>query len=396
MTSPARKPKVTKPVDEKALMTRISKAKTGLVLSYPFFGSIALNMEHSLSRAFPTAATNGKWCMYNPEFINELTDEELLFLVTHEVCHPMLEHPFRRNGRDPKKWNKAGDYVINQLLKDEGIGKMPDGGLQDKAVYDSGGGTTDGIYNVLQDEPDDEGDEPGDDDGKGKGKGNGTALDECLDAEGSPAEVAQQDAEWRIRVAQAAQAAKMQGKLSERLKTFIDQVLSPKVDWRNVLQRFMQRVKTNERTFARPNRRFIQQGLYLPSITGEMLGELVVFIDCSGSVGDEDVAQFSAELHVIKDDMKPKMLHVIYFTSEVTHHDKFGPNDDLTVARMGNGGTAFSPLFKYIDKEDIRPVACVVLTDLVCDDFGPAPDYPVLWVSTHADKAPFGEIVMIK
>jgi predicted metal-dependent peptidase len=188
----------------------------------------------------------------------------------------------------------------------------------------------------------------------------------------------------------------MQGKLSERLKTFIDQVLSPKVDWRNVLQRFMQRVKTNERTFARPNRRFIQQGLYLPSITGEMLGELVVFIDCSGSVGDDDVAQFSAELHVIKDDMKPKMLHVIYFTSEVTHHDKFGPNDDLTVARMGNGGTAFSPLFKYIDKEDIRPVACVVLTDLVCNDFGPAPDYPVLWVSTHADEAPFGEIVMIK
>lgn len=394
MTSAVRKlkPKAVKPVDPKALMLRISKAKTGLVLNYPFFGSIALNMEHSLSDAVPTAATNGQWCIYNPEFINELTDEELLFLVAHEVCHPMLEHPFRRNGRDPVKWNKAGDYIINQLLKDEGIGKMPADGLQDKAIYDAGGGTTDGVYGIL---PDEEG--PGQGQGPGQFPGyNGTALDECQDAEGSPAEVAQQDAEWRIRVAQAAQAAKMQGKLSEKLKTFIDEVLKPKVDWRAVLQRFFQRVKTTDRSFARPNRRFIQQGLYLPSVTGEALGEIVVFVDCSGSVGDEEVAQFAAELRMVKEDCKPTMLHVVYFTSEVTHHDRFGPNDELHIARMGYGGTAFSPLFAHLQKEDIRPVAAVVLTDLVCDDFGPAPDYPVLWVSTHADKAPFGEVVMIK
>jgi len=89
------------------LMKRLSKAKTSLILEHPFIGSVALNMPMTLSDEVPTAATNGKRVLYNPEFIEPLTDEELKFLVAHECMHPMLEHNYRRNGRDPKKWNKA-------------------------------------------------------------------------------------------------------------------------------------------------------------------------------------------------------------------------------------------------------------------------------------------------
>ena len=62
----------------------------------------------------------------------------------------------------------------------------------------------------------------------------------------------------------------------------------------------------------------------------------------------------------------------------------------------GGGGTAFSPVFQFMRDKDINPVACVFLTDLCCGDFGDAPDYPVLWVSTHNDQAPFGEVVMME
>ena len=87
----------------------------------------------------PTACTNGKRVVYNPEFISGLTDEEMKFLVAHECMHPMLEHNYRRLDRDPKKWNIAADYVINELLVQDGIGKMPEVGVQDSDIYNDGG-----------------------------------------------------------------------------------------------------------------------------------------------------------------------------------------------------------------------------------------------------------------
>jgi predicted metal-dependent peptidase len=70
------------------------------------------------------------------------------------------------------------------------------------------------------------------------------------------------------------------------------------------------------------------------------------------------------------------------------------PDDDIgKLVSPGTGGTAFSPIFQFLEDNDINPVATVVLTDLCCDDFGPAPSYPTLWVSNYADKAPWGEVV---
>ncbi len=368
--------------------TRLAKAKTSLILEHPFIGTIALNMPFRLDESIPTAATNGKEVIFNPKFCDELSDEELKFLVAHECFHPMLEHNFRRGERDPKKWNQAADYVINQLLTDEGVGKMPEMGLLDRSIYDAGNGTSEGIFGILP-EPDDDGD------GGGDGGYNGTDLDECRDADGSPADKEQQAAEWRVKTAQAAQAAKMMGKMSSNMQRVVDDVLTPKVDWREVLQRFVVKCKSDSRTFARPNRRMLSQGLYLPSADGETLGEIAVAIDCSGSVNDRELAQFASELRVIQEDHKPRCLHVLYFDSEVCGYECYGPDDDLDIKPHGGGGTAYSPVFNYMQENMIDPVACVFLTDLCCMDFGEQPDYPVLWVSEYDHETPFGEVVTV-
>lgn len=365
---------------------RISKAKTALILEHPFIGSVALNMPMSIDNSVPTAATNGKRVLFNEEFCNELSDEELKFLVAHECMHPMLEHNFRRGERDAYKWNQAADYVINKLLTDEGIGKMPAQGLLDDNIYKQGGGTSDGIFNLLPDTPED---------GQGNG-GQGQPLDSCEDGQGSPAEVSQQQAEWKVKVAQAAQSAKMMGKMSAGLERLVDEILKPKVDWRDVLQRFVVKCRSDQRSWARPNRRFLSQGLYLPSVSGESLGEIAFAVDCSGSIGQDEINQFASEITTVWQDQKPTKVHVIYFDSEVSHYDEFGQDDEPIVKPHGGGGTAFSPVFKYMTEHGIEPVACIFLTDLCCDDFGDAPDYPVLWVSTHDDKAPFGEVVMME
>ncbi len=366
------------PQREAKIKLRLAKAKTNLVLGHPFVGSIALNLPYQIDQSIPTAATNGKVIKFNPDFVESLNDEELVFLVAHECFHPMLEHNFRRGERDHRKWNQAGDYVINQLLTDEKIGKMPKQGLLNKATYDAGGGTTDGIYGILPDNPD--GDDP---------------LDDCEDGGGTPAEREQQKAEWKVKVAQAAQAAKMMGKLSVNLARLVDEVLQPKVDWRDVLRRFIEKAKNDERSFARPNRRFVQQGLYMPTISGEVMGELAFCVDMSGSIDQKTADQFAAEMRVVFEDCKPAKIHVIFFSHEVCAYDVMERDGEFKFEPRGGGGTAFSPCFKFMEEINITPVACVFLTDLCCDDFGPAPDYPVLWVSTEKGKAPFGEVVLM-
>ena len=367
-----------------AVKMRLSKAKTSLILEHPFVGSVAMNMPFIFDSSIPTAATNGKRVLFNPWFCNELTDEELKFLVAHECLHPMLEHNFRRGERDARKWNQAADYVINKLLTDDGIGKMPECGLLSDAIYDEGGGISDGIYNILPDEPNG---------GNGGSGYTGSGLDECEDGEGTPAEQQQQAAEWKVKVAQAAQAAKMCGKLSANMERLVDEVLNPKVDWREVLQRFVTKCKDDTRTWARPNRRFIAQGLYVPSVSGEALGELVVAIDCSGSIGVEELNQFAAEVVTIHEDHKPTKIHVVYFDSEVSHHDEYTKDDTVEIVGHGGGGTAFSPIFEFVAEKNIEPIACVVLTDLYCSDFGDEPEYPTLWVTNGATEAEFGEVV---
>jgi len=384
MTSvmPRRKEQVTPapltPQREAKIKLRLAKAKTNLVLEHPFVGSIALGLPYYIDQSIPTAATNGKCIKFNPDFVDRLTDEELKFLVAHECFHPMFEHNFRRGERDPRKWNQAGDYIINKHLTDEKIGKMPEGGLLNDGIYQAGGGTTDGIYNILPDNPD--GDDP---------------LDDCEDGEGTPAEKEQARNEWKVKVAQAAQAAKMMGKLSANMQRLVGEVLQPKVDWRDVLRRFIEKAKNDERSFARPNRRFVQQGMYLPTITGEVMGEVAFCVDMSGSIDEATANQFAAEVRNVFEDARPSKLHIIFFSHEVCAYDLIERDGDFEFNPRGGGGTAFSPCFKYMQDNDINPVACIFLTDLCCDDFGNQPDYPVLWVSTEKGTAPFGEVVLM-
>ena len=356
---------------------RLSKVKTQLILDAPFFGAIALGMPWEISTDVPTAATNGKRVLLNPDFCNGLSDHELKFLVAHECGHPMLEHTFRRHGRDPRRWNVACDYILNQHLMDEGVGTMPKGGLYDPQLVAKGGGTAEGVYALL---PEDCRKEP---------------MDDCQDSEGDSSEQSEQEAEWKVKVAQAAQAARMQGKLSAGLQRLVDSVLNPKVDWREVLLRFIVKCRLDQRTFVRPNRRFAPQGLYLPSVSGEQLGELVIAVDCSGSIDNALINQFSAEIRTIHEDLQPTLLHIIYFDSKVTHVDTFERDDTVEVKPHGGGGTSFSPVFRYMDEHDITPMAVVFLTDLDCNNFGTAPECPVLWVTNGRTQAPFGEVIKV-
>jgi len=111
----------------------IDKITTKLLIKYPGFATIIANMEYipsydCKSNGNPTAACDGKNFIYHPEFMNNISEDEQLFIVAHEVLHIAFDHIYRSEGKDPKIWNIASDAVSNAFLKKSGL-KMVDGGV---------------------------------------------------------------------------------------------------------------------------------------------------------------------------------------------------------------------------------------------------------------------------
>ena len=91
-----------------------------------FLGNLALRLKLVDATDWcPTAATDFKHLYYNRELIDRCTLAETKFIIAHEVMHCVYDHFNRRNGRDPRLYNCAGDYVINLELKDLGVGEFP-------------------------------------------------------------------------------------------------------------------------------------------------------------------------------------------------------------------------------------------------------------------------------
>lgn len=100
---------------------KVIAARAGLILDAPFFGNLALRLNVKEDLSCKTAWTDSISLGFNPEFIDGLTLDETKGLVAHEVSHCMFSHHTRRNGRNVRKWNEAGDYVINLELIAAGV-----------------------------------------------------------------------------------------------------------------------------------------------------------------------------------------------------------------------------------------------------------------------------------
>ena len=175
-------------------------------------------------------------------------------------------------------------------------------------------------------------------------------------------------------------------------------LLEPILPWKDILKRFMTEKCNDDFSWKRGNRRFIAQGLYLPSRTSDdAMGAMVVAIDTSGSLTDKMLAEFGSEIADIHAEVKPKELIVIYCDALVNHVDRFGPEDQLQFKMHGGGGTDFRPPFAWLEENQIQPRAFAYLTD----GYGPfperEPDFPTIWViNNHDVEPPFGEHLILE
>jgi len=400
---------------------KITKARTAMLQSQRFYGKLALDLVPRPSSRYDTLATNGRDLFFNPAWVDAQPMPKLIGAIAHEVCHVANLHHTRRRGRDAEQWNVAADLAINPILRNAGF-DLPDGALFEPTFE---GKSVEEIYRLREQKPKQEagqgqgkqpdggqgGDKQGQDqqdpnqqdDGEpGQPGGDPGGCGEILDAvnedgsEPSPAELTRLEAEEQVNVAQAYHFAKQAGQSSTDQDRMLEDLKKAQQDWKEELRRFIIRNNKSDASWARPNRRLINQGLYLPSLHSEAMGELVVAVDLSGSV-TEWIADFCAELAAIKEETKPSKLTVLYFTDRVVKADTFNEDEELVIKPCGSGGTDFRPLFAYIENHDLNPDCTIVLTDLIASSPKDAPLYPVLWAATdRSQKEPWGERIDLK
>ena len=372
-------------------LEEFTKARSQLVLTNPFFGTLSLRLKPIPDESIATACTNGEYIKYNPKWFLRLREQERIGLIAHEVMHVALFHMIRRDNRDLVRWNIAGDYVINgALIKSNFI--LPHTELIDPQYDDM---STDNVYALLPEDIKD-GAGPGDvllvsSDDPG---GCGSVVDHPSVSDGSA--TGKFEAEIEVAVQQAADIAKAMGKLPGHLQTLIEKALAPKVDWKMALARFLRANNKSDFTWIKPNRRFISRGLYLPSLHPPCLEEIAVAVDTSGSVSEDELLQFTGEITSILHDTNPERIHFLQCDTEVRSDDEYTRESlPLKITYKGRGGTAFSPVTEYINEKHPGVSALVYLTDLESSNFGDQPPYPVLWVTTSSTEAPYGEIIQI-
>jgi predicted metal-dependent peptidase len=385
---------------------RIRKARTTLLLDHPFFGTLLFRLKGREAHSVETMATDGVSLFYNPGFVDTLTTPELVGVLAHEVLHPGLQHHTRRGNRSPRRWNEACDYAINPLVVDAGL-VLPKGVLLEERFR---GMSAERIYNLL-DEEDEDGNGSGDQAGAAQegstkaGEGNdepkapltaggiGQVLDAPKPEEADGKDIAEQAREWQIAVEQAETLSKIAGKVPAGLERSLGAAEEARVDWRELLRRSWSETSPADYSWMRPNRRHLWQGLYLPGITREGVGEIGIAVDCSGSVSARLLSLFEAEIRSILEGQRPERVHVLYFDTCVHRVDVYVAGQQIRLDPAGGGGTDFRPCFEWVAEHHLQPQMLVFLTDLYGSLPDEEPSYPVLWASTGARRAPFGEIV---
>lgn len=365
--------------------TKLAKAIARTVLDHPFFATMLLDMHLREDKKTKTACTNGRELRYNPAFINSLSVDQVVFVLAHLVMHVAHYHPYRRGARNLGRFNKAGDYAINGILKEAGLSMLP--GALYKKEYDNL--AAEQIYDHLPGSS-------GERDGKNKENGDFEeddpggcgGFEDARDESGrllSKTDKQHEEARITLAIQRAAQVAKAQGKLPSSLERLVNELVHPILDWREMLRTFIDNTARNDYSWLHPNRRHIAGGIYLPSFRSEGLKPLVLAVDTSGSIGQGDLNQFQAELNDILQSF-PSTVHVVYCDSQISATRTVTPEEyPVELKAAGFGGTDLRPPFEWAIKNTPDAGCMIYLTDLQGKSPDVDPGIPTLWISTTKD-----------
>jgi predicted metal-dependent peptidase len=376
---------------------RLSKNITAIMGNpkYVALAGVLMIGKKGIKDDCPTAYTNGRDDYYGRAFVDGLADSEFRFLILHETYHKLFKHltTWEHLYKDDAKLaNMACDYVINLMIADENrdmfavMPKDAEGnniGLLDEKFRNM---DTAQVYKILKQEQEDN----PDDGDQGEGEGAGGGLDEH-DWEGAQEMDADEQRGLAREIDEAIrQGALTAGKVGSGGNRAIDQLLQPEVNWREVLREFITETcrGNDDSTWRQPSRRHLAMGILRPSGITERVGELVIAIDTSGSIGQQELTKCLSEIKGVCDTVRPESVRILYWDTKVCSDELYGdvPNACASLEQLtqttkpaGGGGTMVQCVPDYIQKNNINAQAVIVLTDgYLGGDWG-AWTMPLLW-----------------
>lgn len=410
---------------ESAARDKLITARVRLQKEQPFFSYLTMGLNLIETKTMPTAGVDNNGNLYyNPDFVNGLNKEQTKTLLAHEALHVALIHLSRIGGdRRPFTWNVACDIIVNNMLK---MNKFEFTGLMSKAIvpddnkYKIGGVVikdldkkfVEEVYDIIEQlikhkkimvMESAKGDSYKDSDGVKQ------QLDKHKHGKPKEQESKQEkearektEKEWKKRLSEAYTYSKNQGKEPLGAERHIDELLHPKLNWREILYRFVTNEIPFDFTYSYPSKKSIATGYYMPSIIRDNKIEVTVAIDTSGSIGEKELNEFVSEVYGIGKSFTQVKMHLLYWDAALQNHYQLDNTelDDLLKYKInGGGGTDFSRVYDYMKKEIPLTKVLVFLTDGFAT-FPSKEQYKTLWVLSKESAAPstipFGEVIKIQ
>lgn len=334
--------------------------------NFCLFSGLFMVGRVSVDDDLETACTNGVDVRYGRQFVDRLNDKQLAFLILHETMHKAYRHLVvweSLHRKDSMVANAACDYVINLQIQDydpnHEMTEMPvdkNGEVMGLIDEKYRGMDSAQVFKLIYEE-------------NGGGGSGGKGFDDH-DWDGAK----EATAEEKEKVAKEIESALRQGsilagKMGGNVSRELQDLLTPKVDWKEALRDFVKTTTQgkDQTTWKRLHKRYIGMDIIMPSSYDEKVGSIVVGVDTSGSIGGEELAQFLGEVKSICDEVSPEKIDLLYWDTEVAGHETYQGTElcnlvESTQAK-GGGGTDPDCVPAYMKKEDLKPECVIMLTD---------------------------------
>lgn len=385
---------------------RLKKAHIALMKHHDtaLYSGVMLMGKSEVSPEMFTAYTDGVNKKYSKPYLETVDSEpKLRGLVLHENLHVALKQLPRGKDmfkEDSKIANMAADFVVNDIIANikgkvaggsEDIVALPNGALYDPFFHNW---NMREVYNHIRKEnpqrqkssqqSSSESGEQGDSDGSPSERGT---SDDIITANGKEYDMGGQgfdEHDWEnlgeITPEQAKELSDkidkalreggmLAGRMGAKMPRVISDLLEPKIDWRDVLRDFVSScVKgKDEFTWRKMNKRHMANDIYLPSMENETIGEVIVAIDTSGSIGGRELTEFATELASICELVSPELVRVLWWDTQVHGEQTFRQENYDQIASLlkplGGGGTHVGCVSEYINKKKLNAECVIVFTD---------------------------------
>lgn len=393
---------------------RLMLSKMRILCNNGFYGLLLMHMKYGLDAECGTAYTDGKVIRFDPKFLDELNDDELDFIMMHEILHVALQHCFRGRELEKELYNIACDIVVNSniLLSNnmdtrtitlrsdgEAMHLAPNG----KEGYEY---TAEEVYNMLQKNL-------GMNNARLQSNGKTKNTTNIIDNHTKWQQIEKNEELeelWISRLDEVSKTIEIRDSIINRetMPAFaqrrLKELKNAQTDWREILIDFLQE-EVVDYSFMPPDRRFDDCPFFLPDFNDkDIKPENILFmIDTSASMKDDMVNAAYSEVKGAIEQFNGKLIGMLgFFDAVVIEPVPFENEEEFEMIKaIGGGGTNFQIIFNYVKEymTDNLPVSIIILTD----GYAPFPKeseamgIPVIWLLNNEKVNPsWGKVARIK